>query len=254
MALGDKSDQPWQEELVDGIGRHDQRVDSARRDSGETRFGILAARRERQELDTELACRLPHLRNFLLRPNIGLAPKGSHHADFRDGLLQQGEPFRAVRPILKCDTRDVPARSRKARGKPGANGIAGEANDRNSRCRLLRRKTDRRAGGHQNIDFERKKLGDEGWNAIRVTIRVSRLDRYGLSDHISFVGEALGDPGEIARIRAARADPDISNPRIDTCWARARRGKAEPSAANAMNSRRLIRSPRRRRRATSAAE
>jgi hypothetical protein len=166
-----------------------------------------------ERLDTEFACRLPHLRNFLLRPNIGLAPQGSHHADFRDGLLQQGEPFRAVRPILKCDTRDVPARSRKARGKPGANGIAGEANDRNSRCRLLRRKTDRRAGGHQDIDFECKKLGDEGWNAIRVTIRVSRLDRYGLSDHISFVGEALGDPGEIARIRAARADPDISNPR-----------------------------------------
>ena len=185
-------------------------------------------------------------------------PKDRHSRHVRRDLLEQLQPFRAhavfeiVKPVAL-----PPGRARLAT-KPAPTGSSDvREHDRHGAGRLQQRRHGRAASGQNDVRRERDQFRRVSANVVGIACGPAVVD-----PHVAAVGPAQllqplqerRDAG--LRFRIVRGCELISTPmrRIRSgCCARAASGHAAAAAESVMNSRRLIRSPRRRGRAASAA-
>ena len=141
-----------------------------------------------------------------------------------------------------------PGRARLAT-RPSLTGSSADAeDDRDRRGRSFGRERSRRAAGrgddgHTTAD----QVSHQRRQAIVLALQPVVLDRHVLALDVAGFAKAFAERGHIVRAEAS-ADPALTNPitGIAGCCARAASGHAAAPPSPAMNSRRFIRSPRRR--------
>ena len=172
-------------------------------------------------------------------------------------LVQQLQPLRPYLHVQRDHAREVAARSAEAGDKTSLDRVAAAVeDDRNRRgrrfcCQRCRSATRRTITATWRRTSSAASAGNRSYLALRPAI----FDRHVLALDIAGFAQALAERAQT--VRGTRpADSPLRNPitGIAGCCARAASGHAAAAPPRSvMNSRRLIRSPRRRARAASAA-
>ena len=166
-------------------------------------------------------------------------------------LAQQLQPLRPQHAAEKADARDVAARPVEAGDEAVPDRVAAGREDNRYRrgCGLGRERRIVVADDHGHRPADQ--ISRQSRQPIRLIFRLAEFDRDVLAlDEAGFL-QALAERGhEVRRRRRATCCGESRPPALPGCCARAASGHAPPRRrASVMNSRRLIRSPRRRARA-----
>jgi hypothetical protein len=174
-----------------------------------------AASAQRQKLDPQrLGGRLVLAQLVQVSSRAAVIKHGDAR-DARHGLLEKGEPLGAEIRVDVGGARDVSAWPRQARDQPGADQVAGAADDDRDRAgRALERKGRGRALRDDDVGLRRHQLGGKGGKPGEIAVGMTIRDDDVLSFHISELAQPLPEHlGQPLRARVGGGvDPQHGDP------------------------------------------